>query len=716
MGQKPTRSNKGDSITNRSSKEATVENKTFKVKAGMNLWITNKAGLSGWFVIEKLETRQLLKLLRTEKFLSEDSKGKVSVDVLEENSLVLVSHKDNEIVVEVMESEVEEDYIEAPVNYVTQHNYGLTSNFGIVTTREIYAVDNSWVGDDEENDFGEESFAVDQGAFLLKEEKRLNRITTKDLIKARRVLADQAKDANQKIMISKLDPEIIRLMASQIIDSETTPSTPSTDGTFGGDDKIVISIQRLSNKGMWFNLKHQELNVITKKMEDVKSTIEVDMDVIFDLNEYGEPEFLKRKVIRVDESLNKDTGEKTRSLVYGKEVLYDIMRQSGFPLVHSYNYVDEKTGELTFKSQQQRYILKGVALRAGVTIEGKRLESTPSPTFASIVKPKKLFYKKLKGNKLPVKCIAITTDGVTEYVPFNKHTMEVTSSNPAFFNYDNTVALRSHEKSDVDIVIVIPSTEDETHGDAGDKLFDKGIQTGTCVATPAMMSDDMTKQVIEENESERLYLQYIKVKERRYANFAKDTYEYMAGTELGQRVLAMIPLTYQAEEDAFLQADIFTEIKTWSDDAEDILKFLTAVRENEGTAFAYPSWKALNSIAKDKKQTKESKEIEAKNRKFAKGVSAHIIANIAKINNGTVTIDRLDDEEVMAIREASLNFGKFNKACWITDKNVSNALKDRYALITKIKGDKPKVQKFSAPRKLNEKELKEEQRKLKRAK
>lgn len=763
MGKKPTRSNKVDSITNRSSKEATVENKTrdfvsrilhldflsklvigtepsksdrsdyissvrtllnnrdianrpapkasvakakpvakdkmpktIKIVPGINLWVTNKAGLSGLYVMEKLGTRKLLKLLRNENFLPDSSKGKVSIEVLEDNALILVSSGDNEIVVEVFESEFSEEYQVASPYAPVQNNNGLTTNFGIVTTRAIFATDYSWVGDDEENDFGEQEFSVDRAEYLEKQEKRQAKIERNDLIKAKRVLAEQAIEANQNISISKLNPEIIRLMASQIIDAE---SSPKAYGNLGGDDKITVSVQRLSNKGMWFNLMHEEINPVTKKPEKVKSTLEFDLDMIFNLDDYGQPFSLKRKS--------------------GKDVLSEMMRQSGFPLVHSYSYYDEKSGELVFKAQQQRYILTGVPLRAGVTIEGKRLESTPSPTFASIVQPKKFFYKKIKGIKQLVKCIVVVTDGVTEYVPFTKHTMEVTSKNPAFFNYDNMVSLRMDNNSGADVIIVIPSTEDESHGDAGNKEFDRGIQTGTSVATPAMMSDEMTDDVISMNESEEDYLDYITMKERRYAKFAKDSFEYIATTDLGKRVLHLIPLTHQALDDAFLQMDIFEEIKTWTNDANDILKFLTYIRETEGTGFAYPSWKALSSLTKDMEKVKAKAEEDKRNKEFADSVDESIIANIANINAGYLKVEGLSDESIVAIREASLKYGKHNKACWIDNKDVSNKLKELYPLaLAKTTGTKVsanKVQKFSAPVTLNEKELKKEQRKLKRA-
>lgn len=763
MGKKPTRSNKGDCNINRSSKEATMENKTrdfvsrilhldfvsklvigtepsksdrsdyissvrtllnnrdianrpatkaslaktkpiakdempktVKIVPGINLWVTNKTGLSGLYVMEKLGTRKLLKLLRNENFLPDSSKGKVSIEVLEDNALILVSSGDNEIVVEVIESEFSEEYQVARPYAPVQNNNGLTTNFGIVTTRAIFATDYSWVGDDEEKDFGEQEFSVDRAEYLEKQEKRQAKIERNDLIKAQRVLAEQAIEANQNISISKLNPEIIRLMASQIIDAE---SSPKGYGNLGCDDTITVSVQRLSNKGMWFNLMHEEINPVTKKPEKVKSTLEFDLDMIFNINDHGEPFSLKRKS--------------------GKDVLSEMMRQSGFPLVHSYSYYDEKSGELVFKAQQQRYILTGVPLRAGVTIEGKRLESTPSPTFASIVQPKKFFYKKIKGIKQLVKCIAVVTDGITEYVPLSKHTMEVTSKNPAFFNYDNMVSLRMDNNSGADVIIVIPSTEDESHGDAGNKEFDRGILTGNSVATPAMMSDEMTDDVISMNESEEDYLDYITTKERRYAKFAKDSFEYMATTDLGKRVLHLIPLTHQALDDAFLQMDIFEEIKTWTNDANDILKFLTYIRETEGTGFAYPSWKALSSLTKDMEKVKAKAEEDKRNKEFADSVDENILNNIANMNAGYLEVEGLSDESIVAIREASLKYGRHNKACWIKNKDVSNKLKELYPLAkaktTGIKASANKVQKFSAPVTLNEEELKKEQGKLKRA-
>jgi hypothetical protein len=66
-------------------------------------------------------------------------------------------------------------------------------------------------------------------------------------------------------------------------------------------------------------------------------------------------------------------------------------------------------------------------------------------------------------------------------------------------------------------------------------------------------------------------------------------------------------------------------------------------------------------------------------------VEDHILKNIANINSGKLTIDKLDDESLVEVREASVKFGRKTKACWINDAEVSNQIKRRYAQVKGIK-------------------------------
>jgi hypothetical protein len=66
-------------------------------------------------------------------------------------------------------------------------------------------------------------------------------------------------------------------------------------------------------------------------------------------------------------------------------------------------------------------------------------------------------------------------------------------------------------------------------------------------------------------------------------------------------------------------------------------------------------------------------------------VEDHIVKNIASINSGKLTVDRLDDESLIEVREASLKFGRKIKACWISNAEVSNQIKRKYAQIKGVK-------------------------------
>lgn len=470
----------------------------------------------------------------------------------------------------------------------SEFNFGLTSSFGVLTSRAHFFAEYSCTDeDDNQVDNGAQSHTA---AFMESEENK-----TPDTIaykKALRLLADN------KVSIEGLNPEVIKLLAEQLTDLDDAPNATS----YSAETSVRVNVQRKSANGNWFNVTDKQ-----------KNKIEFTLDIadVFELNEQDEPIAFK--------------------VVSGELAIVEFMRLNRHLPVHNYSYVDQESGELVFKAQEQRFMVQSQMLTAGMTINGTRLESTVAPFFSKYdLEAKEIYF------------------GIS------------------YYGYDNVV--------DFGAVAIIPSSKDESNGDAANKDYDDGILTGTSQATQAMMSDDMADDHIafEKNEEAKA------VKEGKRARSAsfnkKDTKlvlaEALLKSEMGAFVTAMVPRTYAAQKDAALQNAIYSELKACSDVTE-LLKVVEAYREVHGKGFAYASWKALDSMV-----------TVAKNKAFADMVDEHILINITNLNKGLLLVDDLDDASLIEIRETSVKFGRKNKACWIVDANVSNAIKLKYARVT----------------------------------
>jgi hypothetical protein len=323
----------------------------------------------------------------------------------------------------------------------------------------------------------------------------------------------------------------------------------------------------------------------------------------------------------------------TTRYINGKSAIELLMDLHGVSREHTY-FVDGKK-----VSQEQMVVIGGEAFSAGVEIDGVRLHSTVTPFRYS----------------------------------YNSQDKKVVYS-PTYFMDQNVVEFSSpNEEGDYrTLFAVIPSTDDESNGDAAVLEFNNGIQYGKNIANQAMMSDETTDAIIATDKSEASRADMEGKKARRSSltkiDIAKINDESLLASEIGVIAKELITIA---------DFNLFTkELESNKDRAEEILKAVEAHKRVFGKALKYNAWKHLSGIAKDQKD-----------QKFSELVEPHIVENIANINNGSLSVDRLDNEDVVEIREASLKYGRIDgkrTACWIANKDVSNAIKTRYAQIKNV--------------------------------
>jgi hypothetical protein len=486
-------------------------------------------------------------------------------------------------------------------------NYGLTSSFGIVTTRSVFMADYST---SDEDGISEDGAEIHTEEYLAKTSQREAKASRDNMIRAERTLIELDKN------FANLDPEIVMLLADQLTDINEAPNDFSIGGN--GDTSVSITVQRKTLSGQWSNVMDKVWNDRAERYDKVKAEYFFDISDLFNLNDQGEPTTFKV------------------SNTSGDELVLAFMADFGYSTVHNYNYVDTQTKEMVFKSQDQRFLLKSVSLKAGVIIENERLESTVAPFFNKYDTKAKEVYEEL-----------------------------------SYYGYDNLVDFSNG-------IVLMVSTEDESHGDAANKDYNYGIQVGKAIATKAMETDDMAIQHINAMRQENARLDAITLKTRK-ESFNKKAIKLsdnkaVLETDLGKVVSKMAPLTYAALKNAKLQNEIFEELKAYKDNASELLKAVEAYKSLNGKGFAYPSWKCLDAMVKV-----------SKDKAFADMVEEHILTNIDSINKGLLKVDDLDNESLIEIREASVAHGRKNKACWIKDVNVSNAIKLKYAHVKGVK-------------------------------
>ena len=339
-------------------------------------------------------------------------------------------------------------------------------------------------------------------------------------------------------------------------------------------------------------------------------------------------------VIDVEDLFDINQNVFTTRYVNGKSAIELLMDLHGVAREHTY-FVDGKK-----VSQEQMVVIGGQIFSAGVEIDGVRLHSTVAPFRYS----------------------------------YDSEAKEVIYS-PTFFMEQNVVefSFPNEEGNYRTLFSVIPSTDDESNGDAAVLEFNNGIQYGKNIANQAMMSDETTDAIIATDKSEASRADMEGRKARRNSltkiDIAKINDESLLASDIGVITKELI---------AIVDFNLFTkELESNKDRAKEILKATEAHKRVFGKALKYPAWKHLSDMAK-----------EQKDQEFSELVESHIVENIANINNGSLSVDRLGNEDVVEIREASLKYGRIDgkrTACWIQKAEVSNAIKQRYAQIKSVK-------------------------------
>lgn len=474
-----------------------------------------------------------------------------------------------------------------------ESNCGVSSSFGQMISRAAY--NSEFMVDEEEESYIQEYCThVDTIEYL----QNMNEYERKEVLaKSLNILE------NERDFVKDLDQEIIDLYAEQKVDAESCSSLRSQ--TVSSD--VTLQVQRLSTKGNWYNIGDK---------------LVLDVEDLFDINQ---------NVFNT-------------KLVNGVSVIEAIMKLHGVERSHCYSKFTGDEDEIKV-SQEQRVLIRGQLLRAGVEIDGVRLHSTVSPFKYSC-----------------------DEQGVFE--------------KPTYYMDQNVVEFCDvNEKGEyASLFAVIPTTDDESNGDAAILEFNNEIQYGKNIANTAMMSDEMTDSIMEINSREEARAQSEGVRARRNALTNKDVRkvrdEALLASSVGTIAKSLISKSSQSKTSRKAEIEFSDELNANSDRAEEILAAVEAYKRLFGKALQYNDWKRLSALAEAQK-----------NKKFAELVESHILENIANLNSGDISVSDLDDESLIEIREASLKHGRVDgkrTACWIQNVEVSNAIKLRYATIKNL--------------------------------
>lgn len=474
-----------------------------------------------------------------------------------------------------------------------EFNFGVSSNFGLVTSRSAFMSDFSSFDDEQ---ITEDGASVDTEEYLVNEAARLKKSIAIESIKAKRILIEA------KVSPDDMSSDLINAVASQIVCLDESPNSNGGDGLH--DTSVIVTVQRLTQNGNWKN---------------VSGNFFFDISDLFDLDNNGVP--CNFSVVDSEGST--------------EEKVIVAMKYYGFSTVYNYSYVDQDSGEMVFKSQDQRFVVKSKLLKAGVTIADQRLEATVAPFFSKY-------------------------DLLTEEV----------YSDISYYGYDNVVDFNNG-------VVIIPSSQDESNGDAANADFDNGILTGTCIATTSMMSDEMTDATIALNRSEEARLNAITIATRRESFNKKDIKalndQELMNSVLGNVVRELAPVTWSAMKDAKLQSAVNAKLQEYSSQAAELMQVVEAFKRVDGKCFAYTSWSNLNALVKNNA-----------NQKFKSQVRAEILVDIANLNKGLLKVSDIDAEVVAEIYEAA-KLGGRNSLAWITNVAVAKEVKVKAALFCNVK-------------------------------
>lgn len=346
---KTTKTNGSRSLNSNNAQEATM----------VKLTITTASVLKVLFV-EKLNSRVLYKALRDEKVLPAESVGKTSSETSEDGKSIVVSFKDISVEVDVdfdVTSTEEESYLVASPEAqaaASGSNYGVTTSFGLVTNKEIF-----YTEVDEETGkasmSGIETHTAEYLALLnKKEQKRAAQLAKSKEFYNLNTVAQLKKG---KVDVEGMDPELLALIAEQVLDLESAPNAPLHND---GQDLVKVQVQRYNPEtGRWYNAKNRD------------GSLMVEFYSAEDLFEYDENGFV--------------IGMRTEA--HGQTTIANSLEFChNLTAVHNYQYIDKDTKELVFKSIDQRFILSGKSVNSNVSIEGTALEATLAPSNWTVTK------------------------------------------------------------------------------------------------------------------------------------------------------------------------------------------------------------------------------------------------------------------------------------------------------------------------------------------
>ena len=334
-----TKTNKTVSAINNNNKEVSMVNLLISV-----------SGRSTIITLAKLNSRNLYKALRDEKFLPSESVGKTSSEVAEDGKAIVVSYKDIEVEVQVLEDSVKatETFLEATPEQrakASGQNFGVTSSFGIVAKGEIFFMEY----DKEEDKSKMVGADVHTSAYLAQLEKRT--------AKRAEAIAKNKEFYNKEIIkdfkkagvdVAQLEGELLQLVAESVLDLEET-GRPSFTKENDEVPTVKVKVQRKSEKtGNWYNAK------------EFGAAIEFNLfaEEIFDLDDEG-------NIIDV------------KYTEYGQTVLSNILEQKhDLTCVHSYNFYDKELKKFVFKVIDQRFVVSGKVINSKGRIGKEEIVAT----------------------------------------------------------------------------------------------------------------------------------------------------------------------------------------------------------------------------------------------------------------------------------------------------------------------------------------------------
>lgn len=405
-------------------------------------------------------------------------------------------------------------------------------------------------------------------------------------------------------LVKGLDQEIIDLYAEQLVDLEDFPNV----NLYSRDTSVTLQVQRLSQKGYWYNIGEKLM---------------VDIEDLF--------------------SINQSTF--SSNMIRGKTALECLMEQHEVEKEFLYSKV--VNGKVEYHCIDQRVVIKSPMLKAGVEVDGQRLHSTVAPFWYSYDKDTKTVVQK-----------------PTFFMDQNHEEFH-------WFNEDGVMKT---------LFVIVPTMDDESNGSAARLEFNNEIQYGKNIANTAMMSDEMTDAIIAASKREEVIIESEGRKARRNALTNNDIKaikdESIIASAIGILAKSLIEEAIEAKTPR-QKVNVLNKINSNADKAEEILNAVRILKKVQGIELPYTCWQTLNKIAKQNKENKFSE--------LVSGLE-HAVENIKNLNNGTLSLESLDDEDIIDIREASLKHGRVNGKktdCWINNPEISNAIKFRYA---KIKG------------------------------